>query len=294
MSAKILEGKSLANRIKEKLAEKISVLKNKYGKTPFLYAVDTNYDRSSGIYLEKEIKVCHKLGIKTHREKIMPEISVENFKNLLKTFSADKKCDAILVPHPLPKHLTDISIWEHLNPDKDIDGVSVMNKGRLFACKSFAEIENGDFFVPCTAMAVVELIRHYDINISGKKVTVLGRSTTVGRPLAHMLTALDATVTLCHSKTKNLPEILQNSAIVISAIGRARFIKAEMVRSDTIIMDVGTNTDNAGIFCGDVDYGEVSKKVSAITPVPGGVGPVTLAYLIRNIVHSAYKSVLHQ
>lgn len=291
MTAKILEGKTLAEKIKEEVKSKLSHLSEKYDKTPSLYAVDTGYDECSGIYLEKEISACKKLGIKTRVTKITPQISKTDFSGLIKNFSADKNCDAVLIPKPLPEHLNDISIWQHLNPDKDIDATSIINLGRLFSCKSFREIEIGDFFTPCTAMAVMELIKYYGIKMQGSFVTVAGRSITVGKPLACMLTASDATVTLCHSKTKDLYEISKKSDILISAIGKANFIKKDAVKPKSVIIDVGTNTDEKGTFCGDVDYKNMLDKVSAITPVPGGVGPVTLACLLRNIVISAYKNV---
>ena len=291
MTPKILEGKTLAEKIRQDAKVKIEELKAKHGKIPFLFAVDPAFDESSTIYLKREISACHKLGIKTELKKISPKISKSDFINLLKTCSSDKNIDAILIPRPLPEHLNDISIWQHLNPNKDIDGTSVINAGKLFLCKSFDEIEKNDFFVPCTALAVIKLMRYHNITVSGKSVAVLGRSSTVGKPLAHMLSALNATVTLCHSKTEKLAEILQNSDILLSAVGKPKFIDENLVKSDAIIIDIGTNTDEKGNFCGDVDFESVIKKASAITPVPGGVGPVTLSCLLKHIAKSAFKSV---
>jgi methylenetetrahydrofolate dehydrogenase (NADP+)/methenyltetrahydrofolate cyclohydrolase len=291
MSAKILEGKTLAGQIKRNLENKISVLKNKHNKIPCLFAVDAGYDKSSSVYLQLEIAACRKLGIKTELKKITPDISADNFTGLIEKASKDDAIDAILIPKPLPQHLNDINIWSRLNPDKDIDGGSLVNMGKLFYCKSSGEIQKNDFFVPCTALAVVKLIEYYGISVEGMSVAVLGRSATVGRPLAHMLTCLNATVTLCHSKTKNLASVLKNCDMVISAIGKARFITQDMVNSKSIVIDVGTNTDAKGVFCGDADFDKVAKKAAAITPVPGGVGPVTLACLLENIVKSALRGL---
>jgi methylenetetrahydrofolate dehydrogenase (NADP+)/methenyltetrahydrofolate cyclohydrolase len=156
--------------------------------------------------------------------------------------------------------------------------------GRLFLCKSFSELEAGGFFMPCTAWAVIRLLRRHGIDPSGKNAAVLGRSSTVGRPLAHMLSCMDATVALAHSKTADIAKTLSGCELIVSAIGKARWVKAGMIPPGAVVVDVGTNSDENGIFCGDVDYEAVSKIASAVSPVPGGVGPVTLACLLENIV----------
>jgi len=220
---------------------------------------------------------------------ISEKTTLPEFVKIIKGLSSDKTIDAILVPKPLPPHLNAEEAWENLAAEKDIDGSSVLSMGRLFMCKNWKEVETMHGFPPATAMAVMRLLEHYKINLSGVEVSVIGRSATVGKPLAHMLTCKDATVKICHSRTKNLAAALQNSDIVISAIGKARFVKKDMIKQGAIVIDVGTNQDDKGVFCGDVDFEDVKTKASRITPVPGGVGPVTLACLLENIIISVSR-----
>ena len=256
-----------------------------------LAAIHCPGDYASDVYLKKELEACHKIGIDTRQHDIAPCIAPQEFATLLRSISDDKTVDAMLVPRPLPPQLSDPRLWENMDPDKDIDGASVNSMGRLFLCKNFSEIEKGGFFAPCTALAVVRLLQYHKVEFSGKKAAVLGRSSTVGRPLAHMFSCLDATVTLCHSRTPDMAKTLAGADILASAIGKARWVKKEMLPPGAIVADVGTNSDENGVFCGDVDYAAVEPVVSAISPVPGGVGPVTLACLLENIVLAFERNV---
>ena len=201
----------------------------------------------------------------------------------------DSLIDAIMIERPLPSGYEDIKTWDKFGALKDVDGLSSLSIGKLFITKNMAEIEKGDFFVPCTALAVIKIIKKYAIDVKGANIAVAGRSSIVGRPLAHMLTSMDATVTLCHSKTKDIVSIFKKSDIVISAVGKARWIKADMIGENSILIDVGTNIDESGKMCGDIDFEDVKDKVQSITPVPGGVGPVTLACLLESVVRAAEK-----
>jgi len=288
--AALLEGKTLAAQIRATLQERVAQIRLKAGREPHLAAVQSSEDEAASIYLNKEMEACRKIGVSCRAYPVDSKTTPEDFSSLLKSISASQLVDAVLVPRPLPKQLEQTPVCDLITPEKDIDGASTYNMGRLFLCKNFREIADTGIFVPCTALAVVRLLRHHELTLPGARVAVIGRSSTVGKPLAHMLSCLDATVTLCHSRTTDLPQVLKSCDIVISAIGKARWLKPDMVREGAAIIDVGTNTDEQGLFCGDADFKALEPVVSAITPVPGGVGPVTLSCLLENIVAAAETS----
>lgn len=281
----ILEGKTLAEEINKetkKIAEEIALKKRR----PRLAIINYFENSPSSYYMNLKIKKCQSLGIET--KLYIPENrNKKDFIDLIKKLNDDKSVDAIMVEKPLPEGFDDIEFWDTLNPDKDVDALSSLNMGRLFISRGFDEIEKGSFFVPQTAYAVIKLIKHYNIEVSGKRVVVLGRSSIIGKPVAHMLNLLDATVTICHSKTKDLDYFLKTCDIIVTAIGRARFVKENMIGEGQYIIDVGTNFDENGRSCGDVDFDNVLKKAKGVTPVPGGVGPVTLANLLNATVKAA-------
>jgi methylenetetrahydrofolate dehydrogenase (NADP+)/methenyltetrahydrofolate cyclohydrolase len=246
---------------------------------------------ASYLYLKKELEAAQKLGISGELIEFNPQTTAEDFINIIKKTCADTGADAVLIPKPLPKHLDIPAVWEALDAAKDIDGASALNAGRLFLCKTAKEIEDMRGFAPCTAKAVVELLKYHKIPLAGAEAAVIGRSSTVGKPAAHMLTCENATVKILHSKTKDMEASLASADIVVCAIGSPRFLKAGMVRAGAVVVDVGTNEDENGVYCGDVDYDNVVKIAGAVSPVPGGVGPLTLTYLLENIIISAERKL---
>lgn len=287
MPARLLDGKELSKSILSALPGRIASIKEKRGRPPALAVVNCCEDSGSAVYIRRKLAACEKLGIVSNIIKPGNLTDAGAFGVLLRSLSSDRGIDAIMVERPLPPGFGRLETWEALAPDKDVDGASTVNTGRLFLCKNFREIEEAGFFVPCTALAVIKLLREHKISVEGKRATVVGRSSVVGRPLAHMLSCLDATVTLCHSRTAGLPEILRSSQVVIAAVGKARWLKAGMISPGATVIDVGTNTDETGKFCGDVDFENVILTAGEASPVPGGVGPVTLACLIESTVKAA-------
>lgn len=286
----ILEGKTLSAQIRSGLSARVAFCASKLGRAPKLVGISWQGDYAGFLYLNKEADAARKLGIAAEIREVDEHTTAEEFFAIVRQVSQDESIDAVLIPRPLPPALNNLDIAPFLNPAQDIDGSGLVSMGRLFMCKSWDNVLALDTFVSCCALAVMRLLDFHNIPVSGKRVAMLGRSNTVGSPLAKMLTCKNATVTLCHTKTENIADILKESDIVISATGRARFIKKEMLKKGTIIIDVGTNQDENGIFCGDADFDNI-KEICSISPVPGGVGPVTLACLLENIVISAERKV---
>ena len=285
----LLEGRTLSKEILNSLEERIEKVKAALNRPPALAIINYYNDSASAVYVKRKIKACERLGIKTDLINPGEDKGYSYFLELLKRMEGDSSIDAIMIERPLPSGYENIQTWDKFGSLKDVDGLSSLSMGKLFITKSMAEIESGDFFVPCTALAVIKMIKKYSMDIKGANIAVAGRSSIVGRPLAHMLTSMDATVTLCHSKTKDIVSIFKNSDIIISAVGKARWIKADMIGENCALIDVGTNMDENGKMCGDIDFEDVKDKALSITPVPGGVGPVTLACLIENVVKAAER-----
>jgi methylenetetrahydrofolate dehydrogenase (NADP+)/methenyltetrahydrofolate cyclohydrolase len=285
----LLEGRTLSKEILDSLESRIEKVKNTLNRPPSLAIINYYDDSSSAIYVKRKIMVCERLGIKTNLINPGADKGYPYFLELLQKMEEDSLIDAIMIERPLPSGYENIKTWDDFGALKDVDGLSSLSMGKLFITKNMAEIEKGDFFVPCTALAVIKLIKKYSIDIKGANIVVAGRSSIVGRPLAHMLTSMDATVTLCHSKTKDIASIFRKSDIIISAVGKARWIKADMIGDNSVLIDVGTNIDENGKMCGDIDFDDVKNKVCSITPVPGGVGPVTLACLLESVVKAAER-----
>lgn len=283
----LIEGKTLSNEILNSLPERVEKIKEKLKRPPTLAIINYYDDSPSAIYVKRKIKVCDRLGIKTDLINPGEDKGCPHFLQLLKSMDEDPSIDAIMIERPLPSGYENLKTWDAFGARKDVDGLSSLNMGRLFISKNMDEISLGGFFVPCTALAVIKMIKKYSMDIKGANIAVVGRSSIVGRPLAHMLTSMDATVTLCHSKTKDLASIFKKSDMIISAIGKARWIKADMLPAHCAVIDVGTNIDENGKMCGDIDFENVKDKVESLTPVPGGVGPVTLACLIESVVKAA-------
>ena len=286
----ILEGKTLAAQIKESLKQRVQNITEALNRPPHLVGISWQGDYAGFLYLSTEVKAARALGMRADIVELDENTSPKDFLMLLGKVYGDENIDALLIPRPLPPALNDLDIAPLINTSQDIDGASLVSMGRLFMCKTWQQVKNLDTFIPCCPLAVMRLLEYHKVNLEGKKVAVIGRSNTVGGPLAKMLTCANATITLCHTKTKKLKEILLNQEIIISATGNARFIKADMVAKNATLIDVGTNLDDNGKLCGDCDF-EAISKTNSISPVPGGVGPLTLACLLENIVLSAERKI---
>lgn len=270
---KELSGKQAAADIKQWCIDEVAELKEKTGSVPNLLVLQYGKDEASKAYVNRIEKNCEKVGIEF--EYMHFSSSPEKFLEKLKSANDDQEITSIMVQQPLPDELKE-SI-ELINPKKDIEGITSASLGKLFA--------GYDTLVPCTAEACMEIINYYDIPLKGKRAVVVGRSNIVGKPVSILLQQRHATVTMCHSRTKDLTWELKHADIVVAAVGRAEMIKGEMLGEDSIVIDVGTNFVD-GKLLGDVDYDSAQKKVAMITPVPGGVGTVTNQVLLRNIVKS--------
>ncbi|MBI2646116.1 MAG: bifunctional methylenetetrahydrofolate dehydrogenase/methenyltetrahydrofolate cyclohydrolase FolD [Deltaproteobacteria bacterium] len=272
--ATLLDGKKLSQKICSTLKSKVEKLKDK---KPGLAVILVGDHSASQIYVAKKEKTAREFGFYSEVHKLPSACEEKEILNLIKYLNESPKIHGILVQLPLPAHIQTHAILNAVSPLKDVDGFHPLNLGRLFI---------GDpLFIPCTPQGVMELFKEYKIELSGKHAVVIGRSLIVGKPLAHLLLGQNATVTICHSKTKNLEAVCQTADILISAIGKPLFIKNSFVKEGAVVVDVGINRLNNKIV-GDVDFENVQKKASFITPVPGGVGPMTIALLLQNTFKS--------
>lgn len=274
----IIDGKEISNRVKQRVADEVLELKSK-GITPTLAVVLVGEDKASQTYVaskERSTIAAH-MGSVAHK---LPETTTQSeLLALIKLLNNDDSIDGILVQLPLPKHIDTNAILEAIDPNKDVDGFHAINVGKL---------NSGlDGFVPCTPLGIMELFKAYNIDVSGKNAVVIGRSNIVGKPMAALLLNAGATVTIAHSKTKDLASVCKNAQIIVVAVGKPNFLKADMVSDGAIVIDVGINRLDSGKLVGDCDYESVAPKCSMITPVPGGVGPMTIAMLLSNTLKSA-------
>lgn len=275
--ATIMDGKELAKKIREQVKEEVNKLKEK-NIFPKLAVIMVGQDPASKVYVKNKSKACLDTGIEYEEFLLDEDISMEKLLNLIKELNEKKDIHGILLQSPIPEHLDIYTAFETIDFRKDVDGFNPINIGRITLKRQT--------FISCTPYGVMKLLEEYKINLKGANVVILGRSNIVGKPLAQCLLNEDATVTICHSKTKNVEEITKNADIVISAIGKPKFVKANMIKENAVVIDVGINRTETGII-GDVDFEEVSKIASYITPVPGGVGPMTIAMLLHNVVIAA-------
>ena len=278
MAAQILNGKELSIKIKEELAKKTGALKAS-GINPGLAVIIVGDDPASRVYVNNKKKACAECGIYSEEYALPAETTEEELLELIDTLNKKKSINGILVQLPLPKGIDSEKVLLSILPEKDVDAFHPVNVGKIM-------IGNFDF-LPCTPAGVMELIRLTGIDVCGKECVVVGRSNIVGKPQAMLLLHENGTVTICHSRTKNLKEVCRRADILVAAVGKAKFITADMVKEGAIVIDVGMNRDENGKLCGDVDYEAVSEVASAITPVPGGVGPMTIAMLMKNTVKAA-------
>lgn len=284
---KILEGKTLSAEILGALPARVDAVKARLGRAPSLAIINYFADSPSAVYVKRKIAACEKLGIAVKLFAPRPEEGYPAFKALLARLGADPDYDAVMIERPLPDGFETRETWDAVPAAKDVDGLSTLNMGRLFIARKYDEVENGGFFSPCTALAVIRLLRFHGINPAGLNVALAGRSSVVGKPLAQMLVTLDATVTICHTRTRNIAEVFKRADLVITAAGKAKWLKKDLLPEGATVIDVGTNFDENGRMCGDADFAGLEGHAGAVTPVPGGVGPVTLACLIEAAVRAA-------
>lgn len=281
MTATLIDGRAVAKAFKEEVAQRAQAMIAQ-GVTPHLAVVLVGEDPASQVYVRNKENGCKKAGIRSTVIRLEENCTQEALEETVRRLNADESVDGILVQLPLPRHLDEASVLRLIDPDKDVDGFHAMNSGRLM---------NGQpGFVPCTPLGVMELLRHYGIDPAGKRAVVIGRSNIVGKPMAMLLLAANATVTICHSRTQNLAEITRQADILVAAVGRANFVTADMVKPGAAVIDVGINRVD-GKLVGDVDFDAVSQVAGYITPVPGGVGQMTIAMLLANTLEAAQKRV---
>jgi methylenetetrahydrofolate dehydrogenase (NADP+) / methenyltetrahydrofolate cyclohydrolase len=278
----IIDGKYFANKILGQLSEKIDLVKNDYGIIPRLAIILVGQDLASVIYVRNKLQAAEQVGINAFQINFDNNISIEDLLIEIQRLNADPTISGIIVQLPLPEHIDKATILSAIAPNKDVDGFHPINVGYLNSGSQFG-------FVPSTALGVLELIKQYESSLPGKLAVIISRSNIVGRPLAALLLQEDCTVIICHSKTKNLSKINSEADIVISGIGIPYFLTKEYFNDNCIVIDVGINRDSAGKIAGDVNFIEVHDKVRYITPVPGGVGPMTIAFLLKN----TFKSLLN-
>ena len=277
----IIDGKKTSADIKAEIAKETEIFKAESGVTPGLAVIIVGNDPASEVYVRNKCRACEAVGFYSEKYEMAENIDENELIALIERLNNDKKIHGILVQLPLPKHIDVERVLLSINPSKDVDAFHPYNTGKIMQGKYD--------FLPCTPAGVMELLKRYNIEIKGKNCTVIGRSDIVGKPMAMLLLQADGTVTICHSRTKDLAAACRNADILVSAVGRADFVNADMVKEGAVIIDVGINRRADGSLCGDIKYDEVADKASAITPVPGGVGPMTIAMLMRNTLTAAQK-----
>ncbi|MBQ1382218.1 MAG: bifunctional methylenetetrahydrofolate dehydrogenase/methenyltetrahydrofolate cyclohydrolase FolD, partial [Ruminococcus sp.] len=270
----IIDGKKVAADTKARVKERTEELKNTYHITPGLAVVIVGDDPASRVYVNNKKKACEAVGFVSEEYALPAETTQEELLALVETLNNKPDINGILVQLPLPKHLDDKAVIAAINPQKDVDAFHAVNVGKIML---------GEYdFLPCTPAGVMEMLHSYQIPVEGKECVVIGRSNIVGKPMGMLLLHENGTVTICHSRTKNLAEVCRRADILVAAVGIPKFVKADMVKEGAVVIDVGMDRDENGKLCGDVDFENVKEKCSFITPVPGGVGPMTIATLMKN------------
>ncbi len=283
MAAQIIDGKALALTLREGIGQEVAILEKNTGVKPGLAAVLVGDDPASAVYVRNKKRACEKAGLYPQEHILPASTTQDELLKLIHSLNADPKIHGILVQLPLPPHIDSKAILQAVSPEKDADGFHPVNVGRL--------VEGDPVFVPCTPKGVIHMIDSTGVDISGKRAVVIGRSNIVGKPVAMLLLHRHATVTICHSRTKDLPGRVREADIVIAAIGKPHFVTSDMVKDGAVVIDVGINRLADGRLVGDVDFDRVKERTSWITPVPGGVGPMTIAMLLQNTLESAKQFV---
>lgn len=277
--AQRIDGKEISAKVKEQVRLETAQLKEKHGIQPGLAVVIVGNDPASRVYVNNKKKACEAVGFQSFEYALPEETTQAELLELVDTLNKDKNVNGILVQLPVPRQIDDKAIINAIAPEKDVDAFHPENVGRIMI---------GEYaFLPCTPAGVMELIDSTGIEISGKKCVVIGRSNIVGKPMAMLLLHRSGTVTICHSRTQDLASVTREADILVAAVGRANFVTADMVKEGAVVIDVGMNRLESGKLCGDVDFAQVEPKASHITPVPGGVGPMTIAMLMKNTLTAA-------
>ena len=271
----VISGKELSNELRSEIIEEVKEIKEQYGRAPHLAVIIVGDNPASKVYVANKEKACNEVGINNGIFRLSEDISEESLLRIIDKLNFDTGTDGILVQLPLPKHINTENILKAIDPKKDVDGFHRVNVDGLYTGK--------DCIKPCTPTGIIKLLKKANVEIAGKNVVVLGRSNIVGLPVAKMLLDENATVTICHSKTKNLKDITLQADILIVAIGKPKLVTSDMVKEGAVVIDVGVNRLD-GKLVGDVDFENVENKTSVITPVPGGVGPMTITCLLENTI----------
>jgi methylenetetrahydrofolate dehydrogenase (NADP+)/methenyltetrahydrofolate cyclohydrolase len=277
----IIDGKEISKKILAEIKAETKLLYDKYEVKPGLAVIIVGEDPASKIYVKKKRQTCESLGFYSESYDLDENISEKELLNLISDLNNEPSIHGILVQLPLPKHLNEKKILEFIDYEKDVDAFHPINQANLFSGEPS--------ILPCTPFGIIELLKRYEIKIEGKHAVIIGRSNIVGKPLSLMLLKENATVTICHSKTNNLSYFTKQADILISAVGKPEFIKADMVKENSVIIDVGINRLDTGKLVGDIDFENVKDKTYAITPVPGGVGPMTISMLMKNTLITCKK-----
>lgn len=273
----VIDGKKISQEIKDELKEKVAAMA-KEGKKVALAVIQVGNDPASSVYVRNKKKACEYIGIESLSYELHKETTEEELVALIEKLNADTKVNGILVQLPLPKHINEEKIIQTISPDKDVDGFHMQNVGALCT--------GGKGYVSCTPLGIITLLKRSGIEIAGKRCVVMGRSNIVGKPMAMLLLRENGTVTICHSKTQDMKEITKQADILVVAIGKPKFVDETYVKEGAVVIDVGIHRNADNKLCGDVDFDKVAPHTSAITPVPGGVGPMTIAMLMNNCVSS--------
>lgn len=274
---KIIDGKAIAKLVQDDILENVSKLEKK----PGLAVILVGNDSASKVYVANKEKMCEKLGINSFMYKLDENIAESELLNLIEDLNGDDRINGILLQHPVPQHIDEMKAFNAISPYKDVDGFNVINRGKLAVGE--------DAFVACTPSGIIEMLKRENIEIASKHCVIIGRSNIVGKPLYELMLKENATVTVCHSKTKDIKEICKTADILVAALGKPKFVTEDMVKEGAVVIDVGISRID-GKLVGDVDFENVSSKCSAITPVPGGVGPMTIAMLMKNVMKAYFKS----
>ena len=277
----LIDGKKVSVEVRACLAKEVKELKEKTGRVPGLATVLVGDDPASAVYVRNKNKICRELGFNSFEQKLAADTPEAKLLQLIKELNSNNDIHGILVQLPLPNQIDSEKILQAIDPNKDVDGFHPINVGKL--------VVGNALLTPCTPTGIIKLLDYYEIDISGKHAVILGRSNIVGKPVSMLLLQRNATITICHSRTKNLEEITRSADILVAAIGRANFVTENMVSKGAIVIDVGINRVD-GKLTGDINFETVSKKASYITPVPGGVGPMTIALLMENTLKAFKES----